>query len=422
MFVPILPPAEPLRPASANRRLRPRRIPPTEPTPPIVDLVHDTGQRRRPTQQGGSVTTATIPIFDGHNDTLLNLPATGRSFFERSDQGHIDLPRARAGNLVGGFFAVFIPDPEPDPEPMPTATGTASSGEGVAAMANRIADRYSSVETTPPAMDLAYAQRTALAMIARLHRLERESNGQARVVRSVADIRRCLDDGALAMELHMEGAEAIDPDLDALEVYHAAGLRSLGITWSRANRFGHGVPFQFPATPDTGPGLTDLGFALVDACNQLRIMIDLSHLNEAGFWDVANRSNAPLVATHSNVHAISPGARNLTDRQLDAIRDSDGMVGLNFHVGFLTRDGSRDPDIALDIMVDHLDALIDKLGETRVGLGSDFDGATMPRPITDAAGLPRLIDALRARGYDDVLLRKIGYENWLRVLEATWGA
>lgn len=362
----------------------------------------------------------TVPVFDGHNDTLLSLPVTNRSFFERSESGHIDLPRARAGGLAGGLFAVFVPDPTPetlddapdsdaDPADTATAIGAATS-------------RYAAVESMPPPMPLDYAQRQALATIARLLRLERESAGQAKVCRTAAELRESIASGVLAIELHMEGAEPIDPELEALEVYHAAGLRSLGICWSRPNRFGTGVPFAFPSTGDHGPGLTDLGLALVKACNELRVMIDLSHLNEAGFWDVAKHSNAPLVASHSNVHAISPSSRNLTARQLDAIRDSDGLVGLNFHVGFLRPDGDRDPNVPLSVMLDHLDALLERLGPTRVGLGSDFDGATMPSAIGDATGLPALIGAMRERGYGEDLIRAVACDNWLRVLDLTWGA
>ncbi len=370
-----------------------------------------------------------VPVFDGHNDTLLDLGVTGRSFFERSDAGHIDLPRARAGGLAGGLFAVFVRDPvaaveapgEIDDEAS-DADADADGPDDTAAAIGAPRSRYASVERMPPPMPIEHAQREALAMIARFHRLVRASKGQAAQVTTAAEIRDCIERGVLAMELHMEGAEAIDPDLDAVEVFHAAGLRSLGICWSRPNRFGHGVPFAFPAAPDTGPGLTDLGKALVQACNELRILTDLSHLNEAGFWDVAAVSAAPLVATHSNVHAISPSPRNLTDRQLAAIRDSDGMVGLNFHVGFLNPGGERDPALPLSTMVDHLDYLLARLGEERVGLGSDFDGATMPRAIGDAAGLPRLIEAMRERGYGEPLIRKIAYENWLGVLERTWGS
>jgi membrane dipeptidase len=168
--------------------------------------------------------------------------------------------------------------------------------------------------------------------------------------------------------------------------------------------------------------LTDLGKALLRECNQLGIMIDLSHLNEAGFWDVAAISEAPLVATHSNVHAICASTRNLTERQLDAIRDSEGMVGLNFNCGFLHPEGNRGSDLDLGVMVDHLDALIERLGDDKVGFGSDFDGATMPEGVRDVSMLPNLIKAMHTRGYDDATIRKIAYGNWLRVMELTWGA
>jgi len=132
----------------------------------------------------------------------------------------------------------------------------------------------------------------------------------------------------LAPVLHIEGAEAIDPNFEFLDVLYEAGLRSLGPVWSRPNAFGHGVPFRCPSSPDTGPGLTDLGKELIGACNRLGILIDLSHLNERGFWDVAAISNAPLVATHSNAHALSPHSRNLIDSQLAAIRETGGIVGV----------------------------------------------------------------------------------------------
>ncbi len=361
-----------------------------------------------------------VPVFDGHNDTLLDLPASKRSFFDHGEKGHIDLPRARIGGLAGGMFAVFVPDPK-DPD-QPDSSDDSEDEDDTAASLGAPRSRYASVETMPEPMSLEYAQRYAMNTIARFYRLERESAGQAKACRTAAEIRSCIENGILAMELHMEGAEAIDPDLDALDLYHAAGLRSLGICWSRPNRFGHGVPFAFPSTGDVGPGLSALGIELVKACNALRIMIDMSHLNEKGFWDVAKHSKAPLVCTHSNVHEVCPSARNLTARQLDAIRDSDGLVGLNFHVGFLRPDGGRNPDIALQVMLDHLDVLLERLGPTRVALGSDYDGATMPGPIKDAAGLQSLIVAMREHGYDETVIRQIAHENWLRVFALTWGA
>ena len=239
-------------------------------------------------------------------------------------------------------------------------------------------------------------------------------------MRAADELDDCLREGVLAAVLHFEGAEAIDPKLDALLVFYQAGLRSLGIVWSRPNAFGYGVPFKFPSSPDTGPGLTDAGKALVRACNQLGILVDVSHLNEKGFWDVADISDAPLVATHSAVHALCPSTRNLTDVQLDAIGETGGVVGVNFHVGFLREDGEENEATPISDIVRHVDYIAERIGVEHVAFGSDFDGATMPRQLGDVTGLPRLIAALERSGYDAAELRLIAHENWLRVLRQTW--
>jgi membrane dipeptidase len=350
-----------------------------------------------------------LPIIDGHNDTLLNLympdRGKGRSFFEQSEIGHIDLPRARAGGFGGGFFALFVPSSQEGENPPDADPATVAMRGGPA---------------TAPPVDQAHALQFTVGMMASLLRLEAEADGQVKVVRTADELTQCLDDGTLAIILHIEGAEAIDPDLDALHVFHAAGLRSLGITWSRDNAFGHGVPFRFPSSPDIGPGLTEAGQNLVRTCNELGILLDLSHLNEKGFWDVAKLSTAPLVATHSGVHALCPVTRNLTDKQIDAIGESDGMIGINFHVGFLREDGQSNADTPLERIAEHADYIVERIGVDHVGLGSDFDGATVPAALGDVAGLPKLIETFRARGYDSAALRKLAYENWGRVLHATW--
>jgi len=353
-----------------------------------------------------AVSQSVIPVFDGHNDTILRIRDGSTRFFEENADGHIDLPRARRGGLAGGFFAVWVPD---DAVPMDASSPTDSP--------------YGDPSTLPPMMSTESAQHYALASLGRLLRLERESNGQVAIVRTVEEMRTAIENGTFALELHFEGAEPIDTDLDALEVFYAAGIRSIGLVWSRSNLFGHGVPFQFPGSPDSGPGLTDAGKALVRRCNELGIMLDVSHLNEKGFWDLAEISSAPIVATHACAHAICPSTRNLTDKQLDAIKDSDGIVGLNFHVGFLHPEGDRDPaNTNVQMMANQLDYLVEKIGIDRVALGSDFDGAVMPGDLKDSAGLPVLIDELRGRGYDEESLLKIGYRNWLRVLGQTWKA
>jgi membrane dipeptidase len=358
-----------------------------------------------------------IPVIVGHQDTLLSLyipeRGKGRSFFERSSEGHLDLPRAREGGVVGGFFAIFVPGPPEPPEPIKVNVNRLNA-------MNVIRTEKGYEMPYAPAIEMDYARRVTMAMMAELYRLEDESDGQLAIVRNVDELIYCLNNDIHAAIMHFEGAEAIDANLDALEVFYRAGLRSLGLVWSRPNIFAQGVPFRFPHSPDTGPGLTDAGRELVRACNRLGIMLDLSHLNEQGFWDVARLSEAPLVATHSNAHALCPSTRNLTDRQLDAIGESGGIVGLNFAVYDLREDADRNPDTPLDVMIRHIDHLVAHLGIDGVGLGTDFDGTAIPAAIGDAAGLPKLIDALRMHGYDEAALRKIGYENWVRVLQRTW--
>lgn len=347
----------------------------------------------------------TIPFFDGHNDTLLKLlegEGAGREqrFIDGFPAAHIDLPRAKAAGMAGGFFAMF---PPPVKVPLSDVVASSSSPSG----------------TLPPELALTDAQASTNAMAAAMFRLERA--GGLAVCRDVAAIRAAISGEKLAAIFHIEGAEAIDTGFETLELMYAAGLRSVGIVWSRANAFGTGVPFRHNADPDIGPGLTDAGKDLVRVCNAMRVMIDLSHLNAAGFRDVAATTDAPLVATHSNVHAISPHARNLVDWQLAAIAESKGVVGLNFATGFLRPDGQMRADTEIEVMVRHIDALVEALGEDGVALGSDFDGAMMPAEIGDVTGVPKLLQALLDRGYGEPLVRKIALENWLGLLERTWG-
>ena len=362
-------------------------------------------------------------IFDGHNDTILSLTGAGfsgsqpRSFFERSDLGHIDLPRARQGGLGGGFFAVLVRSPER----AEAQSVAAAPDEQMEAAVEAISAAFDPEEGWPPAMELDYAQSEALRLLGLLFKLEEQSEGQCKIIRSAAELQECLDKGIFAILLHFEGADPLDPEGNALEVFSRAGMRSVGITHFRRNRYAEGVPNQFPSTPDTGPGLTDEGKELVRQCNRLRVLIDLSHATEKTFWEVADLSDAPLIATHSNAWALSNSPRNLTDEQLEAIRRTNGMVGLNYHVQFLRGDGERDTDTPIAVMVDHIDYLVEKVGIDCVGLGSDFDGAIMPEDLKDAAGLPRVMEELVRRGYGDAELVKIAHGNWVRVLRETWG-
>lgn len=344
-------------------------------------------------------------VFDGHNDVLLRLWHNCKKggdpvaeFVDGTAQGHIDVPRARAGGLAGGLCAVYIPSgdlilQEPD-----------ENGHYVTPLAAPLQRQ--------PSLDIAM-EKLAIA-----YRVERA--GGWKICRSTADIRKAMNEDIFAAVLHMEGCEGIDEDLDALEVFYAAGLRSLGPVWSRHNAFGHGVPFAFPMSPDSAPGLTDAGFELVRRCNQLGILIDLAHITEKGFWDVAKTSDQPLIASHSNAHALTGVARNLTDVQMDAIKERNGLVGLNYAVTMLRPDACDDAKTPISDMVRHIDYMVERMGIDCVALGSDFDGATVPAEIADAAGNQNLVAALKAAGYSDVELAKICRENWLRVLAQAW--
>ena len=340
-----------------------------------------------------------IPVFDGHNDAITREDAA--DFATGRDGGHLDLPRARAGGLAGGIFALFTPTPGAERIDFDRAGG------------------HMEVELAAPIGPEIAAATTSQAA-GRLLGLERD--GHLRIVRTIADLDAAREDGVLAAVMHHEGAEAIDPGLQALELWYAAGLRSLGPVWSRPNAFAHGVPFMFPASPDTGPGLTAAGRRLVRRCAELGIAVDLSHLNEAGFWDVARLDEAPLIASHSGVHALCASTRNLTDAQLDAIAASGGLVGIVFAAPFIRADGADDPDTPLATIVAHVRYAADRIGVEHVALGSDFDGATVPDELGDVAGLPRLLDALAAAGFTEDEVRAIAWDNWRRVLARAWRA
>jgi membrane dipeptidase len=340
------------------------------------------------------------PVFDGHNDALTS--SGHASLAQGRDEGHLDVPRMRAGGVRGGIFSVFTSGTDDEDEWRPVPRD----------------DDVLEVAYAPP-VDHLLAAADGAAVAGRLLALERE--GQLRVARAVGDLDRAReDDGPPLGVLHLEGAEAIDPDLEALDLWYAAGLRSLGLVWSRANAFGFGVPFISPSPPDIGPGLTQAGAALVRRCAELGILVDVSHLNEAGFWDLARLEPGPIVASHSAVHALCPASRNLTDAQLDAVGASGGLVGIVFACAFLRPDFADDPDTPIDLIAEHARYVANRIGVEHVGLGSDFDGATVPAEVGDARGMLLVLDALRRAGFSDSEVDAIAWGNWRRVLAAWW--
>ncbi|MBP1988038.1 dipeptidase [Halolamina salifodinae] len=349
-----------------------------------------------------------LPIIDGHNDTLLAATSdrAGGAFLTESDdpEGHLDLARAEEAGLAAGIFAAFVPN----------------EGEQ---------DDWSEL---PPAVDHERARRIVDEQFRTLHGWA-DATDRFRVIGDIDDLDACIDGEAVGAVPHVEGAGVVSPDLVNLDSLYEIGVRSLGLVWSRPNAFAHGVPFEHGATPDIGPGLTESGFDLVVACEERGILVDLAHLNAAGFWDVAETVDAPLVVSHAGAHHISPASRNLTDEQLDAVAGSGGLVGCTFGTAHLRPDGQRGvegrspsgsralPDDApLSVLLDHIEYLADRMGVEHVALGSDFDGASIPDEVGDVRGLRTVLDGLEARGFDRADREAIASRNWRRVLAAWW--
>jgi len=335
-----------------------------------------------------------IPVIDGHNDALLRVWRSGDSLRERSDDGHLDLVRMREGGIAAGFFAIFVPEDDYATDPREALVATEDGWE-VPFSEPLVGDRASSVANEVAAI----AQRDLT------------------IVRTIADLEQCIGGGEPGAILHFEGAEPIEPGLGNLDAWIERGVRSLGIVWSRPNAFGCGVPFHYPGTPDVGPGLTDAGRELVLACNERGVMLDLAHLNERGFFDVAALSSAPLVVSHSAAHSLAPMPRSLTDEELDAIGDSGGLVGVVFDTVMTRSDGELEFDTTLDVIAGHIEYIAERIGIEHVALGSDFDGCYPPSALDDASKMQALLEVLR---WDDDELRALAHGNWLRVLRATW--
>ncbi len=342
--------------------------------------------------------------FDGHNDTLTKTfpcPGSSVSCAIGTPNSHIDYQRALQARYLGSLFAIFVEPPEEDGQEPEYLTG---SGRMVMA----------------PPMDPALATQLSERILSQVLQAERQPDCPWRLARSYAQLEQNLKEERLTLVLHMEGAETIDPELNRLEIFYGAGLRSLGLVWSRPNLFGTGVPFERPGHPDTGNGLTPAGKRLVKRCNELGIVVDMAHLNERGFWDVAKLSSAPLVVSHSASYAMAPSARNLTDEQLAAVAASHGIVGLTLHVADLRPDGRYEPRLGLDYFVEHFRHIVERIGIDHIGLGSDFDGACMPDTLSEVSQLPNLTQALEEAGFSAEEIEKFAYRNWLRVLKATW--
>lgn len=290
----------------------------------------------------------------------------------RADLGHVDIPRLRDGGVDCQVFAIS-----------------------------------SARERLPP-----YALRTALEMLDIFYS-ECEKNREALVLaKTYQDVLEAVKGGKIAAVLSIEGADVIEGSLGILRCFYRLGVRMVGLVHSLRNPLADGI-----SDSRTRGGLSELGVEVVEELERLGVIIDVSHLSEAGFWDLIEISRRPIVASHPNCRALCDHPRNLTDDQIKALADRGGVVGLSFVPQFIHE---RSPSVQR--LVDHIDHIVDLVGPRYVGLGSDFDGMPKtPEGLEDASKMPNITRELIRRGYPEDEIRMILGENHLRVFREVVG-
>ncbi len=305
-------------------------------------------------------------VVDAHCDVLTALEREKRRLGEQSGAGHVDLPRLKEGGVDIQFFAAYI---------------------------------------SPPYIPRALTR--ALALIDRFYTELGENSREIMLVKSFADIQDALARGKIAAVLAVEGGEALHGSLEVLRILYHLGVRCLTLTWNHRNEIGDGVLEE-----RTRGGLTRFGVEVVREMNRLNMLVDVSHLSEAGFWDVLEVSSKPVIASHSNCRRLCGHPRNLTDEQIKSLASAGGVMGLCFYPEFV-----HDREPSLSKVLDHIDHVVEIAGINCVGLGSDFDGfAGALFGLEDVRRLPALTEGLLQRGYGEDEVKKILGENFLRLL------
>jgi membrane dipeptidase len=314
-------------------------------------------------------------VIDGHCDSIGDQLEQGRWLGDRSDKGHLDLPRMREGGVTAQFFACYVP--------MPFQRHGAATH--------------------------------AMERLDQLHLLAEQLPDRFLIARRASDIVRAKTEGKIAAIAGLEGAEALDASIGLLRQFYRLGVRNLGLAWNHRNAACDGV-----AESRTNGGLTEFGVKVVEECNRLGMLIDVSHLAPAGVADVLAISQQPIIASHSNARVLCDHPRNLTDAQMDAIAQSGGVVGVTFVDAFLNRET---PETAsLDDVVAHLEYMLKRIGPDHVAIGSDFDGCTTPSDLPAIGAYPSITLKLAHRGHSPEVIRKILGENLLRVFATVCGA
>ncbi|MDW8319467.1 MAG: dipeptidase, partial [Anaerolineae bacterium] len=316
-------------------------------------------------------------VVDGHCDTLGEVLQGVRRLHERSTTGHVDLPRLHEAGVTAQVFACFVP-----------------------------VDEYR-----------RGAARHALQRLDAFHRALEEQPDPVhglRLATNAADIRQAKATGQVAGILGLEGAEAIEGSLELLRCFYRLGVRVLGLTWNFRNEVADGVSEGAQAR-----GLTPFGRQVVEECNRLGVLLDVSHLAATGLRDVLEASRHPVMASHSNAAALCDHPRNLTDKQIEAIAERGGVIGVTFVPSFLVHPGSA---ASLAHVLDHIEHLLRVAGVDHVMIGSDFDGTeSTPHGLEDVTRYPAITAGLLARGHDELTVRKVLGLNFMRVFEQVTG-
>jgi membrane dipeptidase len=319
---------------------------------------------------------ASYPAIDLHADTLMWTRWVGYDIHVRHSPplpmaalgGHVDLPRMREGGMAAQFFGlVSLPMRE--------------RGAGLTRVIDEQIDALSeAIERRPK---------------------------ELRLVKSAAEIEACEKSGQVAALLGIEGAHALEGDLDRVERFAKRGVRYLGFLHFSANQAG------FPAYGRgrrDGDGLTTWGRELVRRCEAAGVLVDLAHINRQGFLDACAMATRPPIVSHTGVLGAFEHWRNIDDAQLRAVADKGGCIGVIFCPRFVGGDG-------LEPVVKHMKHILDVAGEDAPALGSDWDGFIIPtRPLKDPTGLPLLTEALLAAGISERVVGKILRTNVMRVL------
>jgi membrane dipeptidase len=341
-------------------------------------------------------------VVDTHIDTTMMLSRPEWDFFARHEPpsgpstgsgqsgrgsgeprgNHVDLPRMREGGLDAAFFSIYMP-------------GTVTGPEAVA---------------------------RALGLIDSVRRLTETHPNEIVLATSAADVRAAHKAGKIAALMGMEGGHMIDDNLSILRDYQRLGVRYLTLT--------HAVNTTFADSSGDKPahnGLTAFGKDVVRELNRLGVMVDISHVADKTFWDALEVSQAPLVASHSSCRALSGHPRNMTDEMIKALAAKGGVIMINYSTSFLDNDlyeatqknvpAAERPKVSWERIVDHIDHAVKLVGATHVGLGSDFDGTTVPIGMEDCSKLPKITEALLRKGYSDQDVKNVLGENILRLME-----